>query len=234
MALAVQRRTVTHLVSLAYGTKPLEAVLESLDVGCERVGDGRPRLVQRLVPDRGGETREIHRAREVLQLGLALLEGLGALVLGHEIHLVNEAEDTRIFGAGLQCLEARAVVSKVLLERARARARARVRASERPRSWPLGCAMNEANLELQALDIKHIDQNLDAREDVFALTGKVVLHEDVLAEGIDVSAREAPNERAQPACTRHSPTDSGPGSRGIAHASARHPLRNNTRVRDRE
>jgi hypothetical protein len=64
---------------------------------CNGIGaaqDARaPHLVQRLIPDRRLEARSLEWDRPSLQLCFSLGKYHVSLVLGYQVHLVNEAED---------------------------------------------------------------------------------------------------------------------------------------------
>ena len=86
--------------------------LEHRDVGHERVDDGRPSAVKGLVPDGCAEALDVHGPRDAVELGDALAEHRVAVLLGDEIHLVEQTKD---FGVGRVLVE-RLEAARVLLD----------------------------------------------------------------------------------------------------------------------
>lgn len=88
-----------HLVGAADLAEALQLVLQRLDVGDELVDDAGPGLVERLVPDGGLEERHLEgesAGRVALNQRAPLLEDRLAVLLRHQVHLVDQHEELRV------------------------------------------------------------------------------------------------------------------------------------------
>lgn len=126
--------------------------------------DGRPGLVQALIPDRRGKGRQIDGA-DVDAHGVDIFDRLladepdavvvdGFTSIGHdEVHLVDEDVDL---------------------------CRGRV-LQQRGEDGDVGC---EVAVDVARLNVEDVDEDADVGEDVDALLGEVVLHKSFLAAAV--------------------------------------------------
>lgn len=70
-----------------------QVILDDVDVRDQHVDDSRPRLVKRLIPDGGGESRDLVNAAAYLDHSDAFAENAFAEIIIDQVHLVDHAEN---------------------------------------------------------------------------------------------------------------------------------------------
>ncbi|CAM9184578.1 unnamed protein product, partial [Heterosigma akashiwo] len=144
-----------HLVRAAHLAEVAQVPLQQGHVGDQAVHDAAPGLVQRLVPDGGGEAGqpggEVPAAAR--DQPAPAVEDRVPLLLGHQVHLVHQDEHLGVRRVLLHRLQHALVVREVLLQ-------------------------------LGALDVEHVDEHLHAAEDQVPLGVEVGLVEGVLAAAV--------------------------------------------------
>eukprot|EP00968_Pinguiococcus_pyrenoidosus_P028738 scaffold8075_cov410-Pinguiococcus_pyrenoidosus.AAC.2 len=132
----------------------LQVRLQQAHIGNQAIHDGRPRAVQRLIPDAGLEVLHGHVSRVLGDARLPLLKrGVAHVLLAHQVHLVHQAEDPRVRTVLLDGLQHAIEVAEVLVR-------------------------------VRRLDVEHVDEHLDAAEDLVALRVEVGLVEVLLAAAV--------------------------------------------------
>lgn len=94
-----------HLVGVYDARKGAQGILQHLHVRYQHVDYVGPGPVQRLVPDARLEAGAVEWLRKALQVLFAFLENLVLLLVRHQVHFVDEAEDLcirRVVQNGLQ------------------------------------------------------------------------------------------------------------------------------------
>ena len=86
-----------HLIGIQDLCKLIETALHVLHVGDQHVDDAAPGLIKGFVPDAGPEAGAVQRLAKLLEVLLPLWEDHLPLVLLHQVHLVDQAEDLCIW-----------------------------------------------------------------------------------------------------------------------------------------